>query len=77
MIKTSNSTKKSVELSEAPRPSRIRREPVTAAEPPKGLAAKISRHSSEWEITLGIIGIVLFALAINAILFGVSATLIN
>ena len=67
-------TKKSVELNTPVPGSRIRRDPVRAEEP-KTLAGKIDFNTREWEIILGIGGIVLFALALNAIWFGVSAWL--
>lgn len=53
------------------RPSRIRRDPVPPEKP-----ASLDRamwQSREWEIGLAIVGIVLFALAINAISIGLSA----
>lgn len=59
--------KKTVELA----PSRIRREPVRAAEPQR--LDKVGWHTPEWEIRLAIVGIVLFALAINAVSIGISA----
>ncbi|MBV9527306.1 hypothetical protein [Sphingomonas sp.] len=67
-------SKKTVELNAAARPSRIRRDPVRAEE--RKLVIKgVDFHSREWEIALGIIGIVLFALALNVIWFGFSAWL--
>ena len=59
--------KKTVELA----PSRIRREPVRADEPQR--LDKVGWHTPEWEIKFAIIGIVLFALAINAVVLGTSA----
>ena len=50
------------------RPSRIRRDPVPA-EKPASLDKVLWRRSREWEIGLAIAGIVLFALAINAMIF--------
>lgn len=67
-----NPGKKPVELKPAARPSRIRRDPVRADEP-KGLAAKVNFQSSEWEIGLAIVGMVLFALAMNIIWVAVGA----
>ena len=66
MNKPSRITKRSVELESAARPS-IRREP-----PPSdnALARKLSRidwGSREWEIRLGIAGIIFFAVAICAL----------
>ena len=58
--------KKTVEL----QPSRIRREPVRD----EGQRLdKVGWRSPEWEVKLAIIGIVLFALAINAVTIGISA----
>ncbi len=55
------------------RPSRIRRDPVRTedAEAKK----KLHWRTDEREIKLALIGIVLFALAINAVVVGVSATI--
>jgi hypothetical protein len=56
--------KKTVDLHQPARPSRIRRDPVRTQ------AEQLSRNawwtSSEWEIRLAIVGMVLFAIAINA-----------
>jgi hypothetical protein len=58
--------KKAVEL----RPSRIRRDPpARAAEK----AEEVRWQTSEREIKLAILGIVLFAIAINIIILGISA----
>jgi hypothetical protein len=63
--------KKTVELQPSVRPSRIRRDPVRPDTPvPETVQWWDSR---EWEIGLALIGILLFALAINALLFGISA----
>lgn len=66
--------KKTVELQEAPRPSRIRREPAPLKE-----AGRVTQNawweSRTWEIRLAIIGIILFALAINAVVFDVGELL--
>ena len=60
--------KKSVDLKQEPRPSRIRRETVPG-EKPSRLATNAWWESREWEIRLAIIGIIFFALAINAVVF--------
>jgi hypothetical protein len=65
-------TKTTVELDAAARPSRIRRDPVRA-DKPQGLVGKVNFNTREWEIAQGIIGIVLFALALNAIWIGFTA----
>jgi hypothetical protein len=62
--------KKSVELDPAARPSRIRRDPVPVAQ---SADRKLNLRSSEREIWLAIIGIVLFALAIDLVIVGISA----
>ncbi len=64
--------KKTVELGQS-RPSRIRRDPVRAE--PEGLARDAWWESREWEIRLAVIGIVLFALAINAVVFDIGEVL--
>lgn len=87
MWKSDKTAKKTVELNaaeaqaaaSAPRRS-IRRDPVRineSVDPPRGLFANVDFKSREWEIGMGIAGIILFALAINAILFGVSATIVK
>jgi hypothetical protein len=57
--------KSTVELDPAARPSRIRRDPLHVKQ-----AEQLSQNawwdSREWEVRLAIIGIVLFALGINA-----------
>lgn len=65
--------KHSVELTTARRPSRIRRDPVPAEQKPKTLAGRGDFTSREREIALGILGMILFALALNFIWFGFSA----
>lgn len=66
--------KKTVELSEPARPSRIRRDPVRAQEPTT-VVGKINFNTREWEIALGVMGIIAFALALNVIWIGFSAWL--
>ena len=56
-----------VDLKPAPRPSRIRREPVQA-EKPASLDKAMWRQSREWEIALAIIGMIFFAIGIDAAL---------
>lgn len=74
MSKEWNPRKQTVELEATPPPSRIRRDPVRAAPKPlPGILGKIDWQSREMEITLAVIGIVLFALAIDAISIGISA----
>ncbi|MGZ2412051.1 hypothetical protein ACUXST_001472 [Sphingomonas sp. F9_3S_D5_B_2] len=64
--------KETVKLNPPVRVSRIRRDPVRTEEP-QGLAGKINFSSSEWEITLAIIGMVVFALALNVIWLAVTS----
>jgi len=56
---------------EGPRPSRIRRDPVRTAEA-EGAAKDGWWRPDEWEIPLAILGIIVFALAINVITFAIS-----
>jgi hypothetical protein len=70
MMSKSNLGKKTVELQQPARPSRIRREPTQAS-----VAQQLSRNawweSREWEIRLAIVGIIFFALGISAIVIDV------
>ena len=72
MSKQWNPGKKSVELNPPPRPSRIRRDPVRAADPAEA-EKRLQWRTDEREIKLAMIGVVLFALAINAVTIGISA----
>ena len=63
-------SKKTVELQAEARPSRIRRDPVPVAQ---SADRKLDLRSSERELWLAIIGIVLFALAIDLVIVGISA----
>ncbi|HET9811973.1 MAG TPA: hypothetical protein VFP53_09835 [Sphingomicrobium sp.] len=65
MSKPLKPDKRAVEL----RPSRIRRDPVPADKPSE---LKVQLRSGEWEIKLALIGIVLFALAIDIIVVAIS-----
>jgi hypothetical protein len=56
-------------------PSRIRREPVSNDKPLTLI--KLQAHSREWEIAIGIVGVILFALAINAIWLGLNAFILD
>ena len=64
-------SKPTVQLRPAPRPSRIRRDPVKVV-----TAQQLSRdawwESREWEIRRAIVGIIFFALAINALVVDIS-----
>ena len=71
MSKILKPAKKTVELQPEARPSRRMRDPVRVAEP-EGLD-KVPWRTPEWEIRLAIIGIILFALAINTLTIGISA----
>jgi hypothetical protein len=67
--------KKTVELQEAAKPSRIRREPAPVENAITRKLDRIDWSSRQWEIRLAIVGIVLFALALDVIAFGFSAVL--
>lgn len=71
MSKDWTPNKKTVELESAARPSRIRREPVRADNKLETLAGKIDWGSREWEIRLAVIGILLFALGLSALVFDI------
>jgi hypothetical protein len=64
--------KPTVDLKDAPKVSRIRRDPVTS-EKPQGLVGKVYFQSREAEIWMGVLGIVAFAVALNVIWIAVSA----
>jgi hypothetical protein len=73
MNKPSNFGKTTVRLDQ-PKPSRIRREPV----PSKNESRLIHNawwESREWEVRLAVIGIIFFALAINAVVFDIGELL--
>ena len=56
-------------------PSRIRRDPV-GSEKPMTLV-RLQARSREWEIGIAIAGMILFALGINALWFGINAFIID
>jgi hypothetical protein len=64
--------KKTVELNPEVRPSRIRRDPVIVKEA-AAEAKGVRWRTNEQEIAFAIVGIVLFAIAINIIVVAVSA----
>jgi hypothetical protein len=68
VIRKSKIEKKSVEL----RPSRIRRDPVPQDQPAGGVD-RVPWETAEREIRIAIIGIIMFALAINIVILGISA----
>lgn len=70
MSKEWKPAKPTVELRE----SRIRRDPV-AADKAEGL--KLHWRSREWEIGLAIGGMILFAIALNALWMGINAFIIE
>jgi hypothetical protein len=72
--KLSKPGKKSVDLQPEVRPSRIRRDPVPA-EKPSSLGNNAWWDSRTWEIRLAILGIIFFALAINAVVFDIGELL--
>ena len=70
MIKPSKPRRQTVQLQPPARPSRIRREPVPE-DKPLSLVGRVHWGSREWEIRFAIIGIILFALGINAVVFDI------
>jgi hypothetical protein len=63
--------KKTVELQPAARPSRIRRDPVPADK--QAGNGNLTWESSEREIWLAMLGVLLFAVAIDIIVVAISA----
>ena len=63
--------KATVELQE----SRIRRDPVRSGKPESLI--KFQARSREWEIGLAIVGMLLFALGLNALWLGINAFIIE
>lgn len=68
-LKTS---KKTVELNQPERVSRIRRDPVAARQVAAETEKKLHWRSNEREIWIALIGIVAFALAIDIIAVGIA-----
>jgi hypothetical protein len=66
--------KKFVELQPPARPSRIRRDPMHVAQEQQ-LSKNAWWESREWEIRLAVIGIIFFALALNAVVFDIGELL--
>ena len=76
MIKESKIRRKTVDLNPPARPSRIRRDPMSASmDKTLGLFGKIDFHSREWEIRFAVVGITLFALGISAVVLDVGEAL--
>lgn len=73
MIKQSKIRRKTVDLHQPARPSRIRRDPVRVAE--EQIARNAWWTTREWEIRLALAGIVFFAIAICALVFDVGEVL--
>ena len=67
MSKPFTPSKRTVELEPPPRPSRIRRDPV-----PQAADRSVRAYPTEREIWLTVIGVVLFAVAITALMLGIS-----
>ena len=67
MDKKSKIRRKTVDLHAPARPSRIRRDPVRVAE--EQWAKNAWWTTREWEIRLALLGIIFFALAVNAAVF--------
>ena len=74
MIERRSLGKKTVELAQPARPSRIRRDPV-----PSSGADRLSQNawwvSREWEIRFAVAGIIFFAIAISAVVIDVGEIL--
>jgi hypothetical protein len=66
--------KKTVELRQPARPSRIRRDPVPVDQP-ASLIGNVRWSSREWEIRLALAGIIFFALAISAVVIDIGEIL--
>ena len=80
MSKDWKPSKKTVELQQQqqqPRPSRIRREPVPVEQRTErgDLVTSAWWRSDEWEIPIAIVGMIIFALGINAMWFVISQLL--
>ena len=73
MSKFSKLGKTSVQL-EQPKASRIRREPVLSKQDAR-LVSNAWWDSREWEIRLAVVGIIFFAIAINAVIFDIGELL--
>ena len=73
MDKPSNTGKAKVRLEQA-KPSRIRREPVLSKQDAR-LVSNAWWDSREWEIRLAVVGIIFFAIAINAVIFDIGELL--
>lgn len=71
MSKQWKPAKPTVKLQAEPRPSRIRRDPVPASKP--ATDKQLRWQSNEREILLAVVGMVLFALAIDIIMLAISA----
>jgi hypothetical protein len=79
VIKDWKPNKQTVELEQQPRPSRIRREPVHIDKPGERTELVNSAwwRSDEWEIPIAIVGIIVFALGINAVGFLFSQVILH
>ena len=73
MDKLSNTGKAKVRLEQA-KPSRIRREPVLSKQDAR-LVSNAWWDSREWEVRFAVIGIIFFAIAINAVIFDIGVLL--
>jgi len=71
MTNPSKPAKKFVTLEPAARASRIRREPVRADNKLETLAGKVDWGSREWEVRFAVVGILLFALGLSAVVFDI------
>ena len=67
--------KQTVALDPAARPSRIRRDPVRSPDPVS--AQKAFWRSAEWEVRLGVSGVVMFGVAIATAVVGIAAATVH
>jgi hypothetical protein len=75
MSSPSKFSKKPIALKPPARPSRIRREPVRADNKLETLAGRIDWGSREWEIRFAVVGILLFALGLSALVLDIGHVL--
>jgi hypothetical protein len=75
MSSPSKFNKKPIALKPAARPSRLRREPVRADNKLETLAGRIDWGSREWEVRFAVVGILLFALGLSALVLDIGHVL--
>jgi hypothetical protein len=77
VIRESKIRRKGVDLNPPARPSKIRRDPAMgpAVDKEWKLLAGVDFHSREWEIRFAVVGILIFALGISAVVIDVGEVL--